>query len=198
MKKGDFMKKKKILFGIVTIVLTIVISVSTSYAATTLFASNEVSYDPGTKEITSTDVQGAIDELYTHANHYKNLRSGVSDVSSYFSNISYSYAAPSDVSVATATNTSIATLSLSSGKYIVMGSATFGANTTGERRISLTSSSDSLTLQDSSGGASGSPVYLSTKRILDLTGTTTVTLSAYHTRGSALSVKGSILAIRLK
>lgn len=45
-----------------------VLSITTVYAATILFASNQVSYDNTTSGLSSTNVQGALDELYTRAN----------------------------------------------------------------------------------------------------------------------------------
>ena len=67
------MKKiKKFLVGniktVVAFVLGLIISGTGVYAATILFASNQVGYDNTSSGLTSTNVQDALDELYTKAN----------------------------------------------------------------------------------------------------------------------------------
>lgn len=57
---------------IIGILIGMVLSITTVYAATILFASNQVSYDNTTSGLSSTNVQGAIDELYTRANTWIN------------------------------------------------------------------------------------------------------------------------------
>lgn len=52
---------------IIAFVVGVIISGGTVYAATIL-AANQVGYDNTTSGITSTNVQGALDELYTRAN----------------------------------------------------------------------------------------------------------------------------------
>ena len=69
---GDRMKKvKKFLIGniktVVAFILGIIISGTTVYAATILFASNQVSYDNTSSGMSATNVQDALDELYTKA-----------------------------------------------------------------------------------------------------------------------------------
>lgn len=63
---------KKFLLGniktVVAFILGIIISGTTIYAATILFASDQVSYDNTSSGMTATNVQGAIDELYEKAN----------------------------------------------------------------------------------------------------------------------------------
>lgn len=53
---------------IIGILIGMVLSITTVYAATILFASNQVSYDNTTSGLSSTNVQDALDELYTKAN----------------------------------------------------------------------------------------------------------------------------------
>ena len=70
--KGDRMKKiKKLLLGniktVVAFILGVIVSGTTVYAATILFASNQVGYDNTSSGLTSTNVQDALDELYTKA-----------------------------------------------------------------------------------------------------------------------------------
>ena len=57
---------------IIGILIGMVLSITTVYAATILFASNQVSYDNTTSGLSSTNVQGALDELYTRANTWIN------------------------------------------------------------------------------------------------------------------------------
>ena len=66
------MKKENIVFviALITIIISSIISV---YAANYLYNSNEVEYDNEGKNITSTNVQGAIDELYIDANNYSSI-----------------------------------------------------------------------------------------------------------------------------
>lgn len=62
--KNIFEKNIKIFIGII---IGIILSGTSAYAATILFASNQVSYDNTASGLTSTDVQEAIDELYEKA-----------------------------------------------------------------------------------------------------------------------------------
>ena len=70
------MKKEKVVFvmALITIIISSIISV---YAANYLYNSNEVEYDNTNKNISSTNVQGAIDELYTQANDYTELKNKI-------------------------------------------------------------------------------------------------------------------------
>ena len=52
-------------------------SISAYAAASYLYNADEVSYDKTSSELTSTDVQGAIDELYNRATDYTNLQNKV-------------------------------------------------------------------------------------------------------------------------
>ena len=52
-------------------IIGIVLASTTVYAATILFASDSVSYSNTNSGLTSTNVQGALDELYTKANTCK-------------------------------------------------------------------------------------------------------------------------------
>ena len=73
------MKKEKVVFviSIITILISSIISV---YAANYIYNSNEVEYDNTGKNITSTNVQGAIDELYTDANNYSSINTRVTNL----------------------------------------------------------------------------------------------------------------------
>jgi hypothetical protein len=71
--EGDFLKKfhkyiKSNIKLVIGILIGAVLSGTTVYAATILFNSNQVVYDNSSSGATSTNVQGALDELYTKAN----------------------------------------------------------------------------------------------------------------------------------
>ena len=65
-KLKRIINKKNVLFLVLGIITSIV---PTYYAAETLFASDEVSYSNTASQLVSTDVQGALDELYSLANN---------------------------------------------------------------------------------------------------------------------------------
>ena len=73
------MKKERVVLviGIITILISSIISV---YAANYIYNSNEVEYDNTNKNITSTNVQGAIDELYVDANNYSSINTRVTNL----------------------------------------------------------------------------------------------------------------------
>lgn len=67
------MKKIKEIFKnnlkiVIAFILGIIISGTTVYAATILYNANQVGFDNSDTSLSSTDVQGALDELYTKAN----------------------------------------------------------------------------------------------------------------------------------
>ena len=66
--KGIFKKNVKLVIGII---IGLIITGTTVYA-TILFASNQVGYNNTSSELISTDVQGALDELYTIATTWIN------------------------------------------------------------------------------------------------------------------------------
>ena len=75
--KGDRMKKiknfiKSNIKVVLAFIIGIVISGTSVYAATIIFNSNQVGYDNTTSGLSSTDVQGALDELYIKANTWIN------------------------------------------------------------------------------------------------------------------------------
>ena len=74
---GDRMKKvKKFLLGniktVVAFILGIIISGTGVYAATIIYNSNQVGYDNTSSGMSATNVQDALDELYTKANTWIN------------------------------------------------------------------------------------------------------------------------------
>ena len=78
MKKiKSFIKNNVIL--IVGFIVGIIISGTSVYAATILLNANQVGYNNTNTDLTSTDVQGALNELYTKANTWINpIRFGMS------------------------------------------------------------------------------------------------------------------------
>ena len=75
--------KEKIVFFISLIMMIISSSISV-YAANYLYDSAEVSYDNNISGITSDNVQGAIDELYQDANDYSSIREMIYPVGSIY------------------------------------------------------------------------------------------------------------------
>ena len=73
------MKKERVVFimALITIIISSIISV---YAANYLYNSQDVEYDNIGKNITSTNVQGAIDELYAQANDYTQLNERITNL----------------------------------------------------------------------------------------------------------------------
>ena len=67
MKRIQKFIKKNWAFLIVFVIGIIITAASTFYAAETIFASNQVSYDNSNSTLTSTNVQDALDELYAKA-----------------------------------------------------------------------------------------------------------------------------------
>ena len=75
------MNKKGIIITILTSLITaLLIGSISAYATSYLYNSSEVSYDNASSNITSDNVQGAIDELYTQATNYTDLNSRLNPV----------------------------------------------------------------------------------------------------------------------
>ena len=202
------MKKKKIIFGIIIIMLTIVMSISISYAATTLFASNEVSYAPGTKEITSTNVQGAIDELATYANQYKGLNDSITTLEGYVENIgTYKYHGPNAVSISSGTlSPTGAFFNLVPGTWIIIGTGSFASNATGDRLIGLYTGSSSNNCETNVGiianastkAVNGQATIINFTVRQNISSGTTYYLCAQQSSGSSINVTGRLMARRIK
>lgn len=66
-------KIKKFVIGniktLIAFVLGVILSGTTIYAATILFAAKDVTYNPSNSNLQSTNVQDAIEELYKKANN---------------------------------------------------------------------------------------------------------------------------------
>ena len=79
--KNFKLSKSPIMLMIIFSIITVVLSLGTSYAANVyLYDSKDVSYDNTRSGITATDVQGAVDELFDAANDYSSMNTRVSGV----------------------------------------------------------------------------------------------------------------------
>ena len=97
------------------------------------------------------------------------------------------------------TSTNITSVTLTAGKWVVSATAYFPSNSTGYRRISLTTSSGYTTdgFPASAPACNGVGTYLTTSGVFVLTGTATVYLTGVQNSGTTLSVTGSITAVRV-
>ena len=84
--------KERIIYIVTGLIVALVTSTITAYAATSyLYNADEVSYDKTNSELTSVNVQNAIDELYTKATQYTTLTNKISTLEGYFKNSPSSY-----------------------------------------------------------------------------------------------------------
>jgi len=107
------------------------------------------------------------------------------------------------VSVATGATTNIMSVTLTPGKYLLIGTATFQANSTGYRSLGFAKSASSATedrfAQATVAAGSGFAPRVQVMTAWNITTTTTVYLNAVQTSGSTLSVTApGIQAIRLQ
>lgn len=103
----------------------------------------------------------------------------------------------SGVSASSGSWTTIKTLSLAKGTYVITGDLTFTSDTNGIRIMILDTTETTTNLYDNSVLASGR-ADLNKTRILELNATTTIYLRAYQSSGITMSVRGRIRAIRIK
>ena len=68
---------------ILTIVISVALASGVSYATVTMYASNTVSYDNTMSGLNSTNVQGALDEIYAAATDYTDVVTRLSAVEDY-------------------------------------------------------------------------------------------------------------------
>lgn len=110
------------------------------------------------------------------------------------------------VSVADSTWTTVGSVALAAGVWVLVGHANFGSNATGRRAIALTTATDSAGSAaeqrqgfTSQPATSGSGTGVNGMRIVNITSATTFYLNAYQNSGAALSVSGGCLrAVRIK
>lgn len=110
------------------------------------------------------------------------------------------------VSVADSTWTTVGSVALAAGVWVLVGHVNFGANATGRRAIALTTASDSVGSAaeqrqgfTSQPAASGTGTGVNGVRIVVLTSAATYNLNAYQNSGAALNVSGGCLrTVRIK
>jgi len=124
---------------------------------------------------------------------------GVEDLNKQIANIGTVSNADesSGVSASSSSWTTIKTLSLAKGTYVITGDLTFENNSNGIRIMILDTTETETNLYDNSVLASGR-ADLNKTRIFELNVTTTIYLRAYQSSGSTMSVRGRIKAIRIK
>lgn len=104
-------------------------------------------------------------------------------------------------SVASSTGTSVCSVTLTKGIWLVSFSAMFASNSTGRRFIDLSTTDGYATNSASNGesrmAVSNGATTLSRCRVVNPAGSVTYYLNAFHNAGSALSVDGDIQAVRI-
>jgi len=107
----------------------------------------------------------------------------------------------SNVSVAASTWTSIASISLDAGTWVIHGNVMYASNSTGRRFAAISSSSPTSATQRNfcanANAVSGGATSLSTMRIEVLTATTTMHVYGWQNSGNALNATGYIEAVRI-
>ena len=83
---NTFIKRQRIISIICISFVLLSSTISAMAVSAYLYNSNEVSYNNNASGITSTNVQGAIDELYEHATDYTNMNTRVSALEGHFQN----------------------------------------------------------------------------------------------------------------
>ena len=104
-------------------------------------------------------------------------------------------------SVASSTGTSVCSVTLTKGVWLVSYAAMFASNSTGRRFIDLSTTAGYATNQASNGesrtAVSGGATTLARCRVVNPSASVTYYLNAFHNAGAALSVDGDIQAIRI-
>lgn len=108
--------------------------------------------------------------------------------------------ASNTVSVATSTNTNVASITLPIGVWLVNSRLQYASNATGRRgtKLSTTSAESGNVLStDVRNAVDGGTTQIQTERVFALTGESTVYLVGWQNSGSALSCTGEIQAVRI-
>ena len=107
----------------------------------------------------------------------------------------------SSVSVGNGSSVNLTSVSLTKGKWVVAGWASFPSNTTGIRRVAVTSTSaNSLTgfIQSTPPCTGSIATHVNVAGVFTFTGTSTVYLVGYQNSGGALTVaKAEIYAVKI-
>lgn len=105
---------------------------------------------------------------------------------------------PSAVSVASGTETSVASISLSAGVWVVNCTVRFASNATGYRRATIKHDGTNWISENAASPAiDGTYTWVNIPMNYKLTATTSIELFAYQNSGSALSCYGRIYATRI-
>lgn len=106
---------------------------------------------------------------------------------------------PAAVSVPNSTGTAVASISLEAGGWLIIGRGMFGGNATGSRQIKLSETSgdsnNSVSAMTSLGASPGTLIAEVTWTYSN-TSAKTIYLNAWQNSGGALSVQGTIIALK--
>ena len=109
----------------------------------------------------------------------------------------------SDVTVPTATDKNLCSISLAAGTWLIKCGATFANNSTGRRRINLHTSSASSSSQwirhtgTNANAVSGAATFLEGAHVVSISSSTTFYLVASQTSGGNLTCQGYLRAVRI-
>lgn len=109
---------------------------------------------------------------------------------------------PSAVSVASGSFTTVAQVTLTAGRWILIGAIRFASNATGFRRGQFANTADSdssigIAANDSRNAVNGGYTYCNFSATYVATGSPVIYLNAYQNSGSSLSCAGRLYAYRL-
>lgn len=105
-----------------------------------------------------------------------------------------STAIPDSINVTTGNGTSIAQLILPAGTWIVYGQARFASNSTGYRRMGLSTTKNNASLDITFGASSSGATQISNTRVLSPSSQTTYYLNVTHNGGTTLAVSDIVFS----
>jgi len=118
-------------------------------------------------------------------------------INSSLGNIGTLLESSSDKSVATGGSTSIVSIPITAGKWILSGHVSFTSHATGIRRINISGSSGSTGYMNAIQAVSGAATILPVSRIVEVTTPTTMYLNVYQNSGESLLCTGTLSAIKI-
>ena len=203
--------KENVIFLIIIVVCIILASISTAYAAI-LFSSSDVKYDNTTSGLNATNVQTAIDELYTKGTNYTTLKSRTTTLETSFNNLGTVYEGTNNYKTVSKNTWYYVSYvpssgSLPAGYYTLNGYAEFGTPTgslTEWRFVKISTNSD---CSDSTGITGSERVQIGNRSSdestvivnVNPTSATKYYLCVYTNYSTtSITVKGLITAIRSK
>lgn len=109
---------------------------------------------------------------------------------------------PDAISIQSGSWTSVSSVQLESGIYVIVFGCSFAQNSTGIRRVNISENQNSSNAQVRGASSSfpainGAPTYASATTILTISNDTTLYVNAYQSSGSSLSVTPWIRAVKL-